>query len=146
MKLTFLFLIPFLSFSQIKIPDVGDGWKKDVDSAITIIKKYDIEKYNLLLETCERIEYWNGDFSTTDGKNTISISTKDLKKKNIHNISAILVHESLHLYISKMNFKIDENMEEIIAYNYELELLTKIPEIEKWLIENAKSKIIFYSK
>ena len=63
---------------------------------------------------------------------------------NIYNISAILVHESFHLL--KCNSTINENEEEYFAYNYELNYLNKIPKVDTWLIENAKSKIEFYSK
>ena len=127
MKFLITLLLPFISHSQIIIPDVGEGWKNDVDSAIKIIQKYDSEKYKLLTETCTNIEFWNGDYSTIDGSNTITISTKDLKRKSINNICCILVHESLHLYIRRLNFKIERNTEEIIAYTYELEFLKKLP-------------------
>ena len=39
----------FPLFAQIKVADVGDGWKNKVDSAILIIKKYDQEKTYLVI-------------------------------------------------------------------------------------------------
>ena len=44
----FIFL-PILGFSQIKIDDVGDGWKMKVDSAVSVIKNSDPDKYNILI-------------------------------------------------------------------------------------------------
>ena len=103
--LLFLF-ISIHSFGQLKITDVGDGWKNKVDSALKIIQTYDIEKYNVILETCTLIGYWNESFSTTEGDSVILISTKDINNESINNIAAILVHESMHLFIKQLYAKI----------------------------------------
>ena len=55
-----LFAVPSLVFSQIKIDDVGDGWKSKVDSAIVLIKNTDPEKYQVLINNCERVEFITG--------------------------------------------------------------------------------------
>lgn len=136
----------FPLFAQIKVADVGDGWKNKVDSAILIIKKYDQEKYNVLLETCQNIGYWNGSFSTTEGDSMITIAVNDIKASNIYNIAAILVHESMHLYIKQLYFKLDPNKEESLCYRYELNFLMKIPEVDLWLISNAVKMIEYYEK
>lgn len=141
-----LLIAPLLSFSQIKVADVGDGWKNRVDSAILIIKKYDPEKYNVLLETCQNIGYWNGAFSTTEGDSMITIAVNDIKSFNIYNIAAILVHESLHLYIKQLYFKLDPNKEESLCYRYELNFLMNVPEVDAWLISNAVKMIEYYEK
>jgi hypothetical protein len=143
--LLFLF-ISIYSFGQLKITDVGDGWKNKVDSALKIIQTYDIEKYNVILETCTLIGYWNESFSTTEGDSVILISTKDINNESINNIAAILVHESMHLYIKQLYAKVNPNREETICYVYELNFLYKVPNVEPWLIENATSKIKYYSK
>ena len=134
------------SFSQIRIADVGDGWKSKVQQALDTIKKYDVQKYYLVMETCSNVAYWNGGFSTTEGDSTITISTKEMNNGNIYNISAILVHESLHLYFRQTHFNLQPNVEEVVCYQYELEFLNKIPCVNGWLIENAENKIKFYSK
>jgi hypothetical protein len=136
----------FPLFAQIKVADVGDGWKNKVDSAILIIKKYDPEKYNVLLETCQNIGYWNGSFSTTEGDSMITIAVNDIKSPNIYNIAAILVHESMHLYIKQLYFKLDPNKEESLCYRYELNFLMKVPEVDAWLISNAVKMIEYYEK
>ena len=67
MKYTLLILLLFFStncFSQIKIDDVGDGWKIKVDSAISLIKLVDPDKYEQLKSVCKHVSYWNGNFST----------------------------------------------------------------------------------
>jgi hypothetical protein len=147
MKLLIICLsfIPFFSFTQIKIDDVGDGWKGKVEQAIEIVKQYDSEKYTLLMENCKHISYSLLAFSTTENGNTILISQKEILKGNINDIAAILVHESLHLYLLQNQIKMAFNEEEILCYTYEIELLFKIPNVEPWLISHAKSQIEFYT-
>ena len=147
MKLLIICLsfIPFFSFTQIKIDDVGDGWKGKVEQAIEIVKQYDSEKYTLLMENCKHISYSLLAFSTTENGNTILISQKEILKGNINDIAAILVHESLHLYLLQNQIKMAFNEEEILCYTYELELLFKIPNVEPWLLSHAKSQIEFYT-
>ena len=134
------------SISQIKITDVGDGWKGKVEQALDTIQKYDIEKYYLIMETCKVVAYWNGGFATTESDSIITIPAKEMNNGNIYNIAAILVHESIHLYLLTTNFKLKPNVEEVIAYQHELEFLSKVPCVDEWLIQNAKNKINYYSK
>jgi hypothetical protein len=134
------------SISQIKITDVGDGWKGKVEQALDTIQKYDIEKYYLIMETCKVVAFWNGGFSTTESDSIITIPSKEMNNGNIYNIAAILVHESLHLYFLTTKFKLNPNVEEVIAYQHELEFLKKIPCVDEWLIQNAQNKIKYYSK
>jgi hypothetical protein len=91
------------------------------------------------------IGYWNESFSTTEGDTTILISTKDMNFNNIYNIAAILVHESMHLYIKQLYIKIPPNKEEVITYKYELDFLKKIPNVDQWLIDNCVKNIVHYS-
>jgi hypothetical protein len=144
--LSILLILSSYSFSQIKITDVGDGWKGKVEQALDTIQKYDIEKYYLIMETCKVVAYWNGGFATTESDSIITIPTKEMNNGNIYNIAAILVHESLHLYFLTTNFKLNPNVEEVVAYQYELEFLNKVPCLDEWLIQNAQNKIKFYSK
>ncbi len=135
---------PLILSAQIKIDDVGDGWKNKVEQALDIVQKYDPEKYTLLMENCEHISYSLLPFSTTESGTTILISQKEILKGNIDDIAAILVHESLHLYLLKNHIKMAFNEEEILCYTYELELLFKIPNVEPWLLSHAKAQIEFY--
>jgi hypothetical protein len=144
--LLILLTLSSYSFSQIRITDVGDGWKGKVEQALDTIQKYDKEKYYLIMETCKVVAYWNGGFATTESDSIITIPTKEMNNGNIYNIAAILVHESLHLYFITTKFYLRPNVEEVIAYQHELEFLKKIPCVDEWLIENAKNKIKFYSK
>ena len=98
------------------------------------------------METCKVVAFWNGGFSTTESGNTITIPAKEMNNGNIYNIAAILVHESLHLYFLTTNFKLNPNVEEVIAYQHELEFLKRVPCVDEWLIKNAENKIKFYSK
>jgi len=149
MKQLLLCLSLFLSvnlFGQIKVDDVGDGWKQTVEQAIDLIKQYDTTRYNLLLEVCTHISYSTALFSTTESENTILISQKDIQSKNINNIAAVLVHESLHLYFQRKGYKMTENQEEFRCYVYEMQFLLLIPNVEPWLLEHAQKQIEFYSK
>ena len=132
---------PFILSAQIKIDDVGDGWKNKVEQAIEVVKQYDPEKYTLLMENCEHISYSLLPFSTTENKNTILIAQKEIIAGNINDLAATLVHESLHLYFWRNNIVFPKNEEEILCYTYELELLFKIPDVEPWLISHAKKQI-----
>jgi len=136
---------PLILSAQIKIDDVGDGWKNKVEQAIEVVKQYDPEKYTLLIENCEHISYSLLPFSTTENGTTILIAQKEIIKGNINDLAATLVHESLHLYFLKNNMILPENEEEILCYTYELELLFKIPDVEPWLINHAKNQIEFYT-
>jgi hypothetical protein len=140
-----LSFLPFLSFSQIQIDDVGDGWKGKVEQALATVKQYDTEKYNLLIESCTHISYSLLSFSTTENGNTILISQKQIIAGNINDLAATLVHESLHLFILKNKLKMPENYEEVVCYTYELEMLLKIPNVEPWLVNHATKQIEFYS-
>ena len=141
-----LSFLPFISFTQIKIDDIGDGWKQKVEQSIEVIKQYDTEKYTLLIENCNHISFSLSPFATTESGSIILVPQKEAIVGNINDIATILVHESLHLYILKNKWKISENYEEVMCYTYELELLLKIPNVEPWLISHAIKQIEFYSK
>ena len=132
------------SISQINIADVGDGWKGKVQQALDTIQKYDTVKYNNIITKCNNIGYWNNSFATTEPPYTILIPTSEMNFGNIYNICAILIHESYHLLIYGRNM--NPNQEEYWAYSYELEFLTKVPNVDGWLIQNAQNKINYYSK
>ena len=136
---------PLILSAQIKIDDVGDGWKNKVEQALDTVQKYDPEKYTLLMENCEHISYSLLPFSTTESGNTILIAQKEILRGNINDIAAILVHESLHLYLLRNQIKMAFNEEEILCYTYELELLFKISNVEPWLLSHAKAQIEFYT-
>ena len=137
-----LLLISNLSYSQIKIDDVGDGWKSKVDSAILLIQEKDPKAYKLLTDHCKEVEFIIGDRSTTKLPNTIAITVKDMNINSINNIAAILVHESYHLYIWKSKIKLTEKKEEHNAYLYEYDFLCKLNDVEEWIFLNAVNQII----
>jgi len=139
----FIFCTLF-SNAQIKIEDVGDNWKLKVTEALLLIKETDSAKYETLIDVCNHVSFWNGGFSTTEDLTTIMISQKDMNFNSINNIAAILVHESKHLFFLKHNCFLPPNDEEIVCYRYELSFLTIIPNVEPWLIQNAKNKIKYY--
>jgi hypothetical protein len=142
---TFFMIVPILSFSQIKIDNVGDGWGAKVDSAISLIKKTDLERYEVLIKNCNQVEFIIGDYSTTKPPSVIAITTKDMNRGSINNIAAILVHESYHLKLWNEGIKIDPNKEEREAYIWEYEFLCKLPNVEDWLFLHAINQIIRYS-
>ena len=137
-------LLPIFGYSQIVIDDVGDNWRLRVDSALQIVKKYDLISYDVILDNCKKISFWNGVYSTVEDSQTIVITRKDIKGSCLNNIAAILVHESTHLKIMKQKLKYDLIEEEIFCYYTELEFLRRIPNVEEWLINHTKKMIIYY--
>jgi hypothetical protein len=137
--LLILFLVIF-NIPSIPVDDVGDGWKSDVQQALNKISKIDPEKYKVVIKHCNHIGFWNGNFSTTEDS-TILISSQDAKLKNINNIAAVLVHESMHLCIKHDKIKIAKENEEYMCYVYELDFLRQIPNIEPWLIDHVQSQL-----
>ena len=140
--LLFLLLFNYIVVGQIKIDDVGDGWVKKVNEALTLIKKVDSEKYDKILLVCTHITFWNGTFSTTEDDHTIMISQTDMVNGSVNNVAAVLVHESRHLYFRKIGIILKEIDEETLVYIYELQFLEKIPGVEQYLIDNARRRII----
>lgn len=138
-------IIPFLAFSQIRIDDIGDGWKAKVEQALTVIQQTDCEKYDLLMATCKHISYSTATFATTESGTTILIPRREIVVGNINDIAAILVHESLHLYMLQNKLIMPEADEEVLCYAYELEFLLQIPGVETWLLDHARKQIAYFS-
>ena len=145
MKHFVVLLLLFINYNvigQVKIDDVGDGWVNKVNQALKLIKQIDSEKYDTLIEVCDHITFWNGNYSTTEDSHTIMISQSDILRGSVNNVAAVLVHESRHLYFRKHGIKMKEIDEETMSYLYELQFLKKIPGVEQFLIDNAKKRII----
>jgi hypothetical protein len=140
-----LSLIPFLTFGQIRIDDVGDGWKGKVEQALQVVQQTDCEKYEMIMSTCTHISYSTANFATTESGNTILIPRREIMAGNINDIAAILVHESLHLYILQTKMMMPEADEELLCYAYELEFLLQIPGVEQWLLDHARKQIAYFS-
>ena len=140
-----LSLIPFLTFGQIRIDDVGDGWKSKVEQALQVVQQTDCEKYEMIMSTCTHISYSTANFATTESGNTILIPRREIMAGNINDIAAILVHESLHLYILQTKMTMPEADEELLCYAYELEFLLQIPGVEQWLLDHARKQIAYFS-
>jgi len=140
-----LSLIPFLTFGQIRIDDVGDGWKGKVEQALQVVQQTDCEKYEMIVSTCTHISYSTANFATTESGNTILIPRREIMAGNINDIAAILVHESLHLYILQTKMSMPEADEELLCYAYELEFLLQIPGVEQWLLDHARKQIAYFS-
>lgn len=139
-----LFVFPNIGFSQIKIDDVGEGWKFKVDSALSLIQKTDPENYTIIITYCKSVEFIISDRSTTKLPSTIAISTGDMKIGSINNIAAILIHESWHLKINKEKIKMDDDLEELMCYTKEYGFICKLPNVEDWLFKNTINQIIYY--
>jgi hypothetical protein len=137
-----LLFFPIIGFSQISIDDVGDGWKKQVERSIKLIKDTDSVSYRILLDNCTRIEFIIGDRSTNLPPNTIVINTKDVTSPSINNLAAVLVHESYHLYLWNNSIKFTAREEELMCYMHEYNFLCKLTDVEDWLFLNAVNQII----
>lgn len=147
MKLLAIFLIsPLLAFSQIRIDDVGDGWKGLVEQALQVIETTDTAKYNLVTQYCTQITYGLQPFSTTESDHVIILPTAEMKKGIINDIAAAIVHESLHLYFIHNSIGTNVQAEEAICYAYELEFLKQIPGVEQFLLDHALRQYLYFSE
>ena len=130
-----------LAYSQIKVDKAGDGWQLKIDSALTLIKKVDIEKYQLIDSVCDRVEFWSSGFSSNEGsyggKGTILVAVKDVQLNSINNLAVVLVHESLHLHVVQKGYIIAPEQEEAWCYRYELDFIDKLKNPEPWLKQHA---------
>ena len=140
-----LFLFPSISFSQIKVDKAGDGWDQKIDSALILIQKTDIEKYQLIDSVCNKVEFWSSGFSSNDGsygnKGTILVAVKDVKLNSINNLAVVLVHESLHLHVLQKGYIIAPEQEEAWCYRYELTFIDKLNNPEPWLKQHAITQL-----
>ena len=147
MKGLLINLLLFLAvpcFAQIKIDKAGDGWDLKVDSAIQLIKIVDIDKYKLLDTNCSQISFMISPYSSCElenGKGHIYIAVDDIKLNSINNIAVVLVHESMHLYISKKGIEMIPEKEETFCYMYEISFINKLKDPEPWLLEHAINNI-----
>jgi hypothetical protein len=133
------------SFSQIKVDDVGEGWKDSVNAAILKIKDSDPFYHVFLNANCNHISYTMAAFSTTEGDSTILISTRQMKAGYVNDIAATLVHESLHLYLKRLKLNLSEDEEELMCYRFELMFLFRVIDVEAWLMTHAITMINHYS-
>jgi hypothetical protein len=152
MKFYFLLIFSFVNFfynveciGQINVDDVN-GWKSKTDSALSIIRQTDIAKYNTLIKTCSHIGYWSGNSSTIEEPSTILISNLDMANGSVNDVAAAIVHESKHLYYLKTGTVLDTNTEELYAYQYELEFIRQLPNVEEYLIQHCLKMINLFSK
>ena len=144
--LFFLSFIPFITFSQIRIDDVGDGWKAQVEQALQLIKNVDSNKYQVVIAYCDHISYALTPYSTTEAGHIILLSTAEMKRGNVYDIATAIVHESLHLYLQRFRIGLDPNDEEALCYAYEIEFLKQIPGVDPWLIEHAMKYYLYFSE
>jgi hypothetical protein len=144
--LFFLSFIPFITFSQIRIDDVGDGWKAQVEQALQLIHDVDSNKYEVVMAYCDHISYALIPYSTTEAGHIILLSTAEMKRGNVYDIATAIVHESLHLYFQRFPIRLDPNDEEALCYAYEIEFLKQIPGVDPWLIEHAMKYYLYFSE
>ena len=144
-----ILFIPLISSAQVKIDKAGDFWDLKVDSALNKIKLIDSVYYSHILQVCDTVSFWPGNFSSCYGvygkKGTIIISSKDMKSHDIDDICAVLVHESLHLKILMEGIKMNGNDEEALCYYYERLFLLKVPGVKEYLIRHAENQILIMS-
>ena len=143
--LLFLTLLLFTTpiFSQIKVEDVGDGWKNKIELALELIKKTDSNYYSHVINNCKHIGFWSGKYSTNEDS-SIYMTKYDFEINSIQNLACIIVHESKHIELSKNKIVLSEKEEECICYTYEKEFLFKVEVPERRLLENVFYRIESY--
>jgi len=140
-----ILLLPSICFAQPRVDKAGDGWDLKIDSALSLIKTVDPQKYELLDSVCQEISFWISDFSsnelTKEGVGRIYVAVGDVKLNSINNLATVLVHESLHLYFLRRGIQFHPVREENLCYQYELEFIEKLPNLEEWLKLNTLRQI-----
>ena len=146
--LIFFLQFPINLISQPVIDVAGDDWRGKVLTSLDQIRESDEASYSVIIKSVNRVSFWMGEFSSNfvseSGERTILISTLDITSKSINNISAILVHESVHLWAEMNNVDLDPADEEILCYSLELEFLKRVRDVEPWLLEHAETQIKKY--
>lgn len=140
----FLILINLKTFGQIKIDQVGDNWQPKVEQAIKLIKKTDRQKYDYLVQHCKKITFFDGKFSTVEGKDVIVLGNADISSQSIENVASALVHETMHLILIQNGVNLSEQQEECICYSYELNFLLNVPNCPEFLIKNCRRMLSVY--
>ena len=148
MKFFLLLLVMFLLPKNLKSQEITKQDLARIDSAKTLIDRIGGKYSENPSEYCGQITTWGGPYASCHAdrgkKGVIYLTEVDIKYGDVENIAAAIVHESMHLkYLHDDNHP-DE--EEKICYEYELEFLLKVPNIDPWLLDNALKMIIFYSK
>lgn len=133
------------SKSQVSVPESREGWKSKVDSAMTLIYKYDTANYWMVIRNCKEIEFILGDFSTTKPPNTVALCTKDMNL-SVNNVASALVHESYHLEIYNRKEVLSPREEEEKCYVREYDFLCKLPFVEDWLFMHVMQQVVNFSK
>jgi len=101
--LVFLLLSTFsLSINaQVKIDVVGDNWEQVVHNALTLIKETDSTTYKFVTSNCNHIGFWNGNYSTTEGK-SIFLTTTESEEECIcylYELEFILKMKNIDLFL-----------------------------------------------
>jgi hypothetical protein len=117
-----------------------------IDSAKGLIHKIGPPFSEVLDEHVALISTWGGAYSTCYAdpgkKGTIYLTETEIKYGNILNLASAIVHESLHLKFQYYGEYPDT--EEVLCYEFELQFLKKIPNVDPWLIDNCLKMIRFY--
>jgi len=148
MRFFLLLLVMILLPKNLKSQEITKQDLARIDSAKALINRIGGVYSENLSEYCSQITTWGGPYASCYAdrgkKGTIYLTEVDIKYGDVENIAAAIVHESMHLKFFHDNNHPDE--EEKICYEYELEFLFKVPNIDPWLLDNALKMIIFYSR
>ena len=148
MRFFLLLLVMFMLPKNLKCQEITKQDLARIDSAKALINRIGEPFSSSLSKHCNHITTWGGAYASCyadPGKpGTIYLTEEEIKFGDIHNIAAALVHESLHLEFFYEDIHPIE--EEKICYEYEMEFLLKVPNIDPWLLDNALKMIIFYSR
>jgi hypothetical protein len=122
--------------SQIVISGTNGKLGDKVNSAISLVEKTDSSMYNMLLDNCNKIDFWDSDSIASFSNGAILIPIKDLEQGSIEDISAILIKESMRLFFLNSMVDMDDNLEDVVCYTYELDFRRKLKESQ--YLDNKK--------
>ena len=122
--------------SQIVISGANGKLGDKVNSAISLVEKTDSAMYNMLLDNCNKIDFWDSDSIASFSNGAILIPVKELEQRSIEDLSAILIKESMRLLFLNSMVDMDDNLENVVCYAYELDFRRKLKESQ--YLDNKK--------
>jgi hypothetical protein len=131
MKLNIPITLALLSISlnagsQIVISGTNGKLEDKVNSAISLVEETDSSMYNILLDNCNKIDFWDSDSIMSFSNGAILIPVKELEQGSIEDLSAILIKESMRLFFINSMVDMEDNLEDVICYTYELDYRRKL--------------------
>jgi len=112
--------------SQIVVADEDPIVTSKIHSALKVIEEHDSARYNLLLENCNKIDFYDHYAPIALSNGAILIPTMMVNESSVIDVAGIIVNQSMHLFYLNNLIEMDTLMEDISCSAYEIDFLLKI--------------------